>query len=66
MGFGLVAIGCTSSEMVQSPETAQVTADMETQASVQADQTGGVTQPDTFVQGTESMQSTPAVEQPDV
>ena len=44
LGFGLAAVGCTSQETVESPETAQVTS--ATEASVTTEQSGAVGQAD--------------------
>lgn len=57
LGFGLAAVGCTSQETVESPETAQVTS--ATEASVTTEQSGAVVQADPSAQGAE-VQSAPA------
>ena len=61
MGFGGVAVGCSSQETVESPETAQVTTGAE--ATATSEQSGAVVQADPSAQGTE-IQSAPAAEQP--
>lgn len=61
-GFGAAAVGCTSTETAQAPESAQVTAEM----AEPADQTGAVPQADASAQGGVAIQSAPAAEQPAV
>ena len=66
MGFGIAAVGCSSQETVESPETAQVTTGAEAQVS--SEQSGVVVQADPSAQGAEiqSEPVTPAAEQPTI
>ena len=64
MGVAGLAVGCSSQEAVESPETAQQVTGAEAQISTE--QTGAVVQADPSAQGVEvqSVPATPAAQQP--
>lgn len=66
MGFGVAAVGCSSQETVESPESAQVTTGAEAQVS--SEQSGAVVQADPSAQGAEiqSEPVAPTAEQPTI